>query len=71
MKAINKEEGEILEELKQISKLGPDFDEEPFKARAQILIARRRDASLILEDQNKFAVGIYQHLDQKIKDFGK
>jgi hypothetical protein len=51
--------------------LGPEFDEEPFKARAQILITRRREASLILEDQNKFAVGIYQHLDQKIKDFGE
>ena len=70
MKAINKEEVDLLEELKQLAKTGPDFDEEPLKLRAQNLISRRRDVSLILDDQNKFSIGIYHHLDQKIKDFG-
>lgn len=60
-----------MEELKQLAKTNPDFDEEPLKARAQHLISRRRDVSLILDDQNKFSIGIYHHLDQKIKDFGK
>ena len=71
LKAINKEEGELLEELKQSAKLGSDFDEEPLRARALILISRRREVSVTLDDQNKFSIGIYQHLDQKIKDFGK
>ena len=70
LKDINKEEAEILEELKQLAKLGTDFDEEPIKARAQNIMKRRRDVSSYLDDQNKFAISIYQHLDQKIKDFG-
>ena len=56
MKAINKEEVDLLEELKQLAKTGPDFDEEPLKLRAQNLISRRRDVSLILDDQNKFSI---------------
>ena len=59
-----------MEELKQLAKLGSDFDEEPLKARALNLISRRREVSIILDEQNKFSIGIYQHLDQKIKDFG-
>jgi hypothetical protein len=70
LKAINKEETDLLEELKVLAKSNPDFDEEPLKIRAQNLISRRRDVSLILDDQNKFSIGIYHHLDQKIKDFG-
>lgn len=71
LKAINKEEADLLEELKLLAKNGPDFDEEPIKYKAQCLINRRREVSLILDDQNKFSIGIYQHLDQKIKDFGR
>ena len=70
LKAINKEESDLVEELKQLAKAGTDFDEEPLKNRAQILISRRREISLILDDQNKYSIGIYHHLDQKIKDFG-
>lgn len=71
LKAINKEEADLLEELKLLAKIGPDFDEESIKQKAQCLINRRREVSLILDDQNKFSIGIYQHLDQKIKDFGE
>jgi hypothetical protein len=70
LKAINKEENDLLEELKTLAKSDPQFDEEPLKARAQQLIARRQEATLLLEEQNKFASGIYHHLDQKIKGFG-
>ena len=71
LKAINKEESDLVEELKQLAKAGADFDEEPLKNRAQSLINRRREISLILDDQNKYAIGIYHHLDQRIKDFGE
>ena len=71
LKAIYKEEGELLEELKQLAKNGPDFDEEPLKLRAQNLVIRRQEATQLLEEQNKFAVGLYHHLDEKIKHFGK
>ena len=70
LKAINKEESDLVEELKLLAKAGTDFDEEPLKNRAQALISRRREISLILDDQNKYSIGIYHHLDQKIKDFG-
>jgi hypothetical protein len=70
LKAIYKEEGELMEELKQLAKNGPDFDEEPLKKRAQSLAARRLEASSLLEDQNKYAVGLYRHLDSKIQHFG-
>ena len=59
-----------MEELKQLAKNGPDFDEEPLKKRAQSLAARRLEASSLLEDQNKYAVGLYRHLDSKIQHFG-
>lgn len=71
LKAINKEESDLVEELKLLAKAGADFDEEPLKNRAQSLINRRREISLILDDQNKYAIGIYHHLDQRIKDFGE
>ena len=71
LKAINKEESDLVEELKLLAKAGADFDEEPLKNRAQSLINRRREISLILDDQNKYAIGIYHHLDQRIKDFGQ
>lgn len=71
LKAIYREEGELLEELKLLAKNGPDFDEEPLKLKAQNLVIRRQEATQLLEEQNKFAVGLYHHLDEKIKHFGK
>ena len=70
LKIINKDEADLVEELKQLAKAGTDFDEEPLRHRAQVLINRRREISLVLDDQNKYSIGIYHHLDQKIKDFG-
>ena len=70
LKAIYNEEGQLMEELKELAKNGPDFDEEPLKAKAQSLATRRQYAALQLEDQNKFAMSLYQKLDEKIKNFG-
>ena len=70
LKAIYNEEGQLMEELKELTKTGPDFDEEPLKAKAQSLATRRQHAALQLEDQNKFAMSLYQKLDEKIKNFG-
>ena len=71
LKAIYKEEGELLEELKQLAKTGPDFDEEPLKQRAQNLVTRRHEATQLLDEQYKFVDGLYRHLDEKIKHFGR
>jgi hypothetical protein len=71
LKAIHKEEGELLEELKQLAKNGPHFDEEPLKLRAQNLITRRQEATQFLDEQQKFVEGLYKHFDEKINHFGK
>jgi hypothetical protein len=67
---LKKCEALLVEEVQKIGKdQGKDFDEEPFVTRANALIQRRQDLTIKLDDQMKFAQGIYDTIDKRIGKF--
>lgn len=65
---INKEESELLQKLKTIIKSNPDFDEESLKQEYQLLLEKRHNISVALDEQTNQANNIYTTLDLKIKN---
>lgn len=66
---LNKEENQLLENLKSVAKYDPTFDEVPLKMAAANISKRRLIVSQMIEKQTKSLQYIYDHLDTKISYF--
>lgn len=67
---LAKDEASLLEAVRQAGKQNPEFDEDPFKSQFDVIMRRRVAVQSLLEKQSKLAQSIYEHLDQKIFQFG-
>ena len=70
-KSTAAEETQIFEELSQLAKTDPDFDEEPIKKRFEALISRRQEAQASVDEQMKKIQRLYDLVDGRITYIGE
>lgn len=65
-KIYSEEQKALIEELNAMTKVDPDFDEAPFKAKFDSIIERRHETLTLLEMQMKSVQNTYDKIDGRI-----